>query len=40
MIMMNLRLLEAKKIYELTEAAVSLEKQIKSEIRKKRATAE
>lgn len=35
MIMMNLRLLEAKKIYELTEAVVSLEKQIKSEIRKR-----
>lgn len=35
MIMMNLRLLEAKKIYELTEAVVSLEKQIKGEIRKR-----
>lgn len=35
MIMMNLRLLEAKKIYALTEAVVALEKQIKKEARKR-----
>ena len=32
---MNLRLLEAKRIYDLTEAVVALEKQIKREVRKR-----
>lgn len=34
-VMMNLRLLEAKRIYDLTEAVVALEKQIKREVRKR-----